>query len=70
MSEPFFKAIPNERDGKLAFVMNRAGFELLQKVLSRSHPNRQDSLREFDKAKNRVSGGLMAGSAVMGWTKK
>ena len=70
MNEPHFLAKACEETGLLTFEMNRAGFELLDKVLSRAHPSRQDSQRGFKAAKDRVSGGLMAAAAVMGWVKK
>jgi hypothetical protein len=68
MSEPHIKAIPH--DDKLHFVMDRAGYELFERIIKRSEPARKDNPKAFTDVKHRIEGALFAGAVVMGWSEK
>lgn len=70
MSDPYLKAIPNEQDDTLAFVMDRKGFELFKRLLTRTNPTPRDNQQEFNAVKDRISGAFLIGGIVMGWDEK
>lgn len=59
------KAIPN--GDKLIFEMDRAGFELFHRLLSRVEPKPGDNPASFTAARERVGGAFYAGKHLMGW---
>jgi len=70
MTEEHLKAIPNNEDGLLTFQMDRAGFDLFKRLLSRSAPAKADNHAMFNQAKDRIDGAFFAGAVQMGWLKK
>lgn len=50
--------------------MDKAGFELFRRLLTRCNPAPQDSQRNFNQIKDRVEGAFIAGAYQMGWDSK
>ena len=70
MTEPYIKTVPNEETGHLHIVVDQAGFELFQRLLSRAVPRRNDDASRFNAFKERVSGAFFAGEILMKWKRK
>lgn len=61
------KAIP---DGDLiAIKMDRAGYDLFSRVVSRSEPRKDDNPTAHKAAKDRVEGALLAARSQMNWSR-
>lgn len=70
MTEPYIKAVPHPEDEKLHVVMDRGGYELFQRYLSRAAPLKNDSPVNFKAIKDRIDGAFLAGGILMGWIAK
>ncbi|MDE4176381.1 hypothetical protein PXK01_19670 [Phaeobacter sp. PT47_59] len=70
MADPYIKSIPNGADGTLHFVMDKAGFELFERLLSRANPAPADSPANFAAVKDRIVGAFILGAIQMGWESK
>ncbi|MEW2911434.1 hypothetical protein [Leisingera sp. JC11] len=70
MASEHLKAIPSAESGLLTFQMDRAGYELFERLLKRSAPARSDDAGAFKQAKDRVDGAFFAGASQMGWLRK
>ena len=70
MSSEHLKAIPDAESGLLNFQMDRAGFELFQRILRRAAPAKADNPSVFNQAKDRIDGAFFAGASQMGWLHK
>ena len=68
--KPYLKAIPDEKADKLHFVMDQAGFDLFERLISRAVPPNADSSLNFNSIKEYVSGAFLAGAVQMGWRAK
>ena len=68
-SDPYIKAIPDEKTGKLRFEMDQAGFEYFSRLIARSNPRKGDNIASFHQVKDRIQGTFMAGGVIMGWYK-
>lgn len=53
---------------KLHFVMDRAGYEIFRRLISRAKSSPGDNPQSFKAAKDRVEGAFLAGGVVMGWS--
>ena len=62
------KSIP--QGDKLAFEMDRAGFELFERLLDRAEPRKSDNQKNFRDIKQRIEGHFLAGKVQMGWGRK
>lgn len=70
MSSEHLKAIPDAESGLLNFQMDRAGFELFERLLKRAIPAKSDNHGVFKQVKDRVDGAFFAGASQMGWLRK
>ena len=70
MAEPYIKSIPHEEDDKLHFVMDRAGYELFERLVARTVPTKTDNQANFNAIKDRISGAFLTGAVLMGWRGK
>lgn len=70
MAGEHLKAIPSSESGLLTFQMDRAGYELFERLLKRATPTRADDAGAFRRAKDRVDGAFLAGASQMGWLRK
>lgn len=69
MSDMYFKARPSETPGRMMFEMDQRAAEVLERLIIRSTPVRQDNPSSHREMKDRALGAFMAGRAVMGWRK-
>ncbi|KIC12879.1 hypothetical protein RA19_00285 [Leisingera sp. ANG-M1] len=70
MADEHLKAIPSSESGLLTFQMDRAGYELFERLLKRAVPGKADNAGVFKQAKDRVDGAFFAGASQMGWLRK
>lgn len=69
VSEPFIKVRPSETPGRMICEMDQHGAEILERLISRSVPMRQDNPQTHQTYKSRAHGLFMAGRAVV-WGRK
>ena len=59
------KAIP--KGDLIAFEMDRAGFDLLSRIVARSEPRGNDNPKAHQQVKDRIDGALLAARSQMNW---
>jgi hypothetical protein len=59
------KAMP--KGELIAFEMDRAGFDLLARIVARSEPRGSDNAKAHKQVKDRIEGALLAARSQMQW---
>ena len=61
------KAMP--KGDMIAFEMDRGGFDLLSRIVSRSEPRGTDNPKAHKDVKDRIDGALLAARSQMNWSR-